>query len=147
MRFLAAPQTISSFLGAHRWERACATRAARRLASANVALPQRAGFSACAFSCAAFRRDGDAHMRGRTAPLLLLQRRSDYRLSSLDRNAPFCRTIFHARSAIVGKYHRFSLPGKRNSTEGLRAMGHPDPQTGGTLGGTLRRGRGAQVVF
>jgi hypothetical protein len=55
MQSFAALESIPAFLGAHRWERTCAARVAGGLASANAALPQRTGFSARTFSCAAFR--------------------------------------------------------------------------------------------
>src|SRR5579863_7238879 len=65
VRFFAAAQTVSAFLGAYRWERTRAARVAGRLASADAALPQRTRISIRAFPCAAFRRHGHSHLRGR----------------------------------------------------------------------------------
>ena len=62
LQFVAANEAIPSFLGAHGWQRARAARAQGGLAGANAAMSQRIGFQACAFSCIAFRRDGDADL-------------------------------------------------------------------------------------
>src|SRR6185437_13057048 len=144
MQFFAVLQSLPAYLGAHRWERACAASDTGGLAGAHAALPQRARVSIRALPCIAFRRNGNSHMRGRTTPIFFLQCRSDYRLPSVDWNAALCRTFLYARNACLGTYDRFSLRGKRDAAEGLRPMGHAHPRIDRALGEPARSIRGAR---
>src|ERR1700691_2687502 len=145
--FSQASKPFAHFLGAYRRERPCAARLARRLASATDPVPQRSGVSARALSCAAIRRDGNAYLRGERTPLLVLQRRSNNGFPPLYRYEALRGAELHARNPRFRRHHRVSVPSQRDAAKGLQPVGHTHRETGGALGGTLRREGSARVVL
>src|ERR1700684_4112325 len=147
MQFFAIREALCTFLGTHRWEWPCATRVARRLAGPASYLSQRLRLWTCTFSCTAIRRDGNAYLRGKQAPLFIFQCRSDYGFPSLHRHEALRGTELHALIPRFRQHLGVSVRSQRDAAKGLQPVGNTHRQTDGALGGTLRCERSAGVVL